>query len=157
MGDSTGAGMLRAKMARRRVMAEVDAEAEGNTLCQSPYCMEIANKLLGGRLCSRHLAEILPTAPKRKPPTGTGNYRVVADAAGKSVYEHRLVMERHLGRSLTPSENVHHINGQRNDNRIENLELWSTSQPSGQRINDKVAHAIEILRRYKPEALANPD
>ena len=49
---------------------------------------------------------------------------------------------------------LHHVNGDRLDNRIENLELWSRWQPSGQRVRDKVEFALDILNRYLPEALA---
>lgn len=78
---------------------------------------------------------------------------------GRNVWElqHRILMEEHLGRKLLPHENVHHLNGVRHDNRIENLEIWSTSQPAGQRIPDKVAHAKYILGLYEPSALAPDD
>jgi hypothetical protein len=64
------------------------------------------------------------------------------------ILQHRLVMEQHIGRPLLRSESVHHLNGIRTDNRIENLELWTSSQPKGQRVEDKVAWAREILALY---------
>ena len=67
--------------------------------------------------------------------------------------EHRYIMEQTIGRILVKDENVHHKNGVRNDNRPENLELWSSRQPKGQRIEDKVEYAVEILAQYAPEKL----
>jgi hypothetical protein len=73
------------------------------------------------------------------PRATTGNY----------VFEHILVVERLLGRHLLPDENVHHINGIRDDNRPENLELWTKPQPTGIRGADAVAWAHEIIARYE--------
>lgn len=70
--------------------------------------------------------------------------------------EHRLIMARRLQRPLHRDEVVHHINGRRTDNRPENLELWSTAHPKGQRIEDKVEFARLILHRYAGHLLADP-
>lgn len=64
------------------------------------------------------------------------------------ILEHVKVMSDMLGRPLLPGENVHHKNGVRDDNRPENLELWVVHQPQGQRAEDLVAWAQEILERY---------
>lgn len=88
-----------------------------------------------------YIKELVPNHPK-------------ADASGY-VMQHRLVVERELGVILDSSQRVHHKNGNRKDNRPENLELWvgtgsSKKDPHGVRVVDKV---IDMLNLLKPDEL----
>ncbi len=109
-------------------------------------------------LCSSHWRQrrkgLLLTPIRSKAPDGSGWIdRYGYHKFGKQ-QAHRIVMETHLGRPLLANETVHHVNGVRSDNRIENLELWvKRQQPAGQRASDRVADAVEILRLYAPELL----
>ncbi len=65
------------------------------------------------------------------------------------ILEHVFVMSEYLGRPLEKHERIHHLNGIRNDNRIQNLELWTTSHPSGQRVEDKLKWCKEFIKKYE--------
>ena len=77
-----------------------------------------------------------------------GYHQIVVD--GRRMQTHRFIMEQMLGRRLEPFENVHHINGIKNDNRPENLELWVKPQPAGQRVRDLVDF---IVANYESDVL----
>lgn len=60
------------------------------------------------------------------------------------IAEHRHMMQQALGRALVDGENVHHINGMRGDNSTQNLELWYSPQPAGQRVQQLIAYMAEF-------------
>lgn len=64
------------------------------------------------------------------------------------MFEHVVVMTEKIGRPLRDGETVHHKNGIRDDNRPENLELWSSFHPKGQRVSDLVQWAKRVLELY---------
>lgn len=102
-------------------------------------------------LCQTHYTRFRKqqdlTAPIKNQPA---QWRVNKDGyviKGKTK-QHREVMAEKIGRPLLRHETPHHKNGVRHDNRPENLELWSTSQPAGQRAIDKLEWAKEIIALY---------
>lgn len=68
--------------------------------------------------------------------------------------QHVVIMERAIGRKLKEGETVHHKNGIRGDNRIDNLELWGKSHPPGQRVEDMISFCLHYLSEYAPDCLA---
>lgn len=77
-------------------------------------------------------------------------YRLVR-YKGAYVLEHRLVMAAYLGRALTEEETVHHKNGIKDDNRLENLELWVGNHSSGSRVEDRLTDALFTIDLYRDQ------
>lgn len=108
-------------------------------------------------LCAAHYAQqkkgqdlkpLRQVARRGEGSTNEHGYRMVSIGGGKRVLEHRHIMAQFLGRELLPEETVHHRNGNRTDNRISNLELWTSRHPKGQRVSEQIAWAKDILALY---------
>jgi hypothetical protein len=130
--------------------------------CRWPEC---DRKYFTKGLCMLHYARQRRTVDMDKPfrtrkrseerqwRKSSRNYMVMWDG-DKIILQHRFVWEQHNGRKLQPFENIHHLNGIRDDNRIENLELWTKPQPIGQRPEDLVAWVIDHYRELVEARLA---
>lgn len=77
--------------------------------------------------CSRRCRGLAEN-PRKADAEFRPRYRQVKTPDGRHMLEHRWVMEQHLGRRLERWEQVHHINEDRLDNRIENLELVTSKE-----------------------------
>jgi len=128
----------------------------GHTNSCGCWAKESARKLAYKNIAGKKKVAPNGTLPPRKNAEGYvrvhDKHHPRADKSG-FVMEHAKVMSESIGRDLLSHENVHHLNGDRADNRIENLELWSKSQPCGQRIVDKLKHAVFLINEYRGEGL----
>lgn len=131
-------------------------------ICTYPEC---GNKFVAKGFCSghwrqqRHGETLRPLRPITRsgewgPWRSDGNgyicrsRRSLESGKHEMQMQHRFILFSHLERDPLPGEEVHHVNGIRDDNRLENLELWSTSQPAGQRVGDKLSWAKSFLEAY---------
>lgn len=143
-------GLCRPHYNLRRRMDE-EQELRDARRCSVPGCKRPYD---AAGYCSMHYQRVRyhgdpGEAGERRAPRGAGHlgkdgYRYIRQRDGKLKAEHRIVMERLLGRDLYGWENVHHRNGLRADNAPHNLELWVVGQPAGQRVADIAAFIAEF-------------
>lgn len=156
----------------RAICSVCGALSRARGLCEKHYyrwradhgprcCIEGCTRAaIATQLCAAHYAKKRQYGdplgfrqPKPRARTRTSDGYIKITAEGREILEHRFIVEKLLGRRLERSEHVHHRNGIRDDNRLENLQLWSATHPSGQAVSDLIAFAKEILEKYANAAL----
>lgn len=108
-----------------------DMRPEGNRRCR--HCHKkfrtnpayIARRKSAGIYCSNKCFYAHKAIPRKGKRDSLG---YITMRGTKNIRQHRWVMEQHLGRKLSTNEHVHHINGKKTDNRIENLEVMTASK-----------------------------
>jgi hypothetical protein len=80
-------------------------------------------------------------------------YLEIRHGVNRGKLEHRVIYEEYYNIKLNPHQSIHHLNGDKTDNRIENLELWDKSQPYGQRVEDKINFYKKLVSEYKDHPL----
>lgn len=138
-------GVFAPRAVRQRYCS--NACKSGTAVCTQCNATFVLSKNSDGKFCSTtcHYESKCPIGTVRdagggykiiKVPKGTIGTKKYGPVVNHWMLEHRWVMQQMLGRPLGAKENVHHINGKRDDNRPENLELWKRSQPAGIRSKD---------------------
>lgn len=136
---------------------------EAKKLKEDPTRREARNKRNRDYYRKKNNLDLNAPLLHRKKGTGSykDGYKVIhktghPNSIGRgAIFEHVFIMSNHLGRPLTKGETVHHKNGVRDDNHIENLELWSNRHGKGQRVEDKLNWCKEFLEQYGHTVIIN--
>lgn len=124
-------------------------------VCDKTFRLEPDQVRQDVQTCSRKCANASRRRKSGERYVEPSGYARITTPDGRDMAEHRYVMETHIGRTLLPTETVHHKTGGfagRSNNALGNLELWSGRHPSGHRVEDIVLYCREMLAMYGDDA-----